>query len=156
MGKSSKLATYAATSDLMRINVTWGKETFKFNLYEELKIDEEQITKEAMEHPNSYAFLNMLLKKLILKVDESKAMMEKTWAKEYARYKQKINPDTQRPYNDDLAKAKADTSPLVKTRRMEYYSYKNDANILEVAVKAFENRGSLIQTISANIRNDNK
>jgi hypothetical protein len=156
MGKPSKLATYAESSSLMRINVSWGKETFKFNLYEELKISEDQITREAKEHPSSYAFLNMLLKKLILQVDASKSLMEKAWSREYAKYKQKINPDTNRPYNDDLAKAKADTSPVVKERRLEYYSYKNDANILEVAVKAFESRGSLIQTISANVRNENK
>lgn len=156
MHKSSKLATFAEASALMKVKVSWGKETFRFNLYDELAINEDKINDEVKNHPTSYAFLNMLYKKLILKADEAKSNMEKTWSREYSRQKRKINPQTGRPTSDDLCKAKADTSPIVKARTEEYYSAKNDATIMEVAVKAFESRASLIQTLSANIRSDNK
>lgn len=156
MRKRSKLVAFAEKSDLMRVDVKWGSERFRFNLYEELAITEGRINEEVKSHPTSYAFLNMLYKKLILKKEHAESVMEKAWSSEYARQKRKINPVTNRPTSDDLAKAKADTSPIVKARTEEYYSAKNDATIMEVAVKAFESRANLIQTLSANIRNDNK
>lgn len=147
---------YSETSSLMDITINWEKQRFKFNLHQELVISEEKINKEVTDQPSSYAFINMLWKKLVLKAEEAKIHWEKTESKEYIRFKKKVNEDTNRPYADDLAKASSKASSLTALAYEEYRKAKNEANTLETCVKAFEMRASLIQTLAANQRSENR
>lgn len=147
---------YSETSDLMDITINWEKQRFKFNLHQELIISEEKINKEVTEQPSSYAFINMLWKKLVLKAEEAKINWEKVESKEYIRYKKKVNADTNRPYSDDFARASSKASSLTGNAYDEYRKAKNESNMLETCVKAFEMRASLIQTLAANQRSENR
>jgi hypothetical protein len=153
---SAKLFNYASKSRLMDISIRWNGEVFKFNLHEELIISEEKINREIKEHANPYAFLKMLHKKLLLRMEEIKMEIEKEKSKTYLRYKNKINDATGKPYNEDYASAKANVSPIVEELQAKYMGIRNDLNSIDTCVSAFEVRKDLLQTLSANARNENR
>lgn len=155
MGKKG-IRYYSETSDLMQITIEWQKERFRFNLFEELRIDSDQLEYEITQQPSSYAFINMLWKKLVLAAEEAKVNWEKAESKEFVRYKKLINDDTGRPYSDDQAKAYAKASRITASAFDIYRDFKNQANVLETCVKGFEMRSGLLQTLSANQRKENR
>jgi len=152
MYKRGKLIEYSTNSAIMNIDIHYGSENFKFNLNEEIKVDENKINQEIKNQPSSYAFLSMLHVKLIRHAQDKKKEMEKMYAKLYVKYKNQIDPKTNRPTNDSLAKEKVINSIRFYELVDEYNRIQFEANVIEVCVKSFEQRYSLIQTLSANIR----
>ena len=59
------LKKYSNSSSLMNIKIKYGEEIFKFNLKEELEINEDKINSELKEQPSIYGFLTLLHKKLM-------------------------------------------------------------------------------------------
>ena len=149
----SRLQKYAQKSSLMDISIALENgEKFRFNLFEELQISEDRLNYEAMDQPSSYAFLGMLFRQLVKVVEDRKLQMQRAWSEAYIDAKESINPDTGRPYSDDMAKAMADVSKDYIEAGKDYTDAKYKAGILETCNNAFETRTSLIQTISANNR----
>lgn len=149
----SKLQKYAQKSSVMAITIILDNgEKFRFNLHEELKISEEKLNFEAIEQSSSYAFLGMLYRRLVKATDDRKMEMTKAWAVAYSSTKGQTNEQTGRPYADDLAKAMADMDDDYIEAVKVYTDAKYKAGMLETCVTAFEQRASLIQTISANNR----
>jgi len=148
---SKKLIQYALKSNLMGVNISYGKEDFSFNLNAELAIDENIINREVKEQPSSYAFLNMLYKKLIRAFKEAEKKMERKHSQLFLKYKQE-KEDSGRSLNNDSVKAKINIDPVYNELWNEFIEAEHQAMVLEVCVKAFEQRVNLIQTLSANIR----
>ena len=151
----AKLQKYAETSTLLEINISFGEESFHFNLFKELIISEEKINEEAIEQASSYAFLSMLHTKVLRVAKDKKAEMEKIYAKKYVNYKTTIDPDTKRPYPKETAKEMATKNPTYQEAIRVYHQAEEEASILWSCVKAFEQRKDLIQTLSANLRKNN-
>lgn len=148
---SKKLIQYALKSNLMGVNISYGKEDFSFNLNAELAIDENIINREVKEQPSSYAFLNMLYKKLIRAFKEAEKKMERKYSQLFLKYKQE-KEDSGRSLNNDSVKAKINIDPVYNELWNEFIEAEHQAMVLEVCVKAFEQRVNLIQTLSANLR----
>lgn len=149
----SRLQKYAQKSNLMDIAITLENgEKFRFNLFQELQISEERLNYEAMDQPSSYAFLGMLYRHMVKVTEDRKLEMEKSKAEAYIDAKETLNPDTGRPYSDDMAKAMAEGDKDYLEAAKAYSEAKFKAGMLETCNKAFESRASLIQTISANNR----
>ena len=147
-----RLNKYALESALMDIKISYGEETFDFNLFKELVIDENKIDSEIKDQPSAYAFLCMLHKKLIrIMKDKEKEAEKKYWAL-FLTYKSEIDPTTNRPNSNDVAEAKATKNREYQDKLQVYYDAELNCNIIETCVKSFEQRYSLIQTLSANIR----
>lgn len=138
----------------MRVKVSFGKELFEFNLNEELIVNENKINTEVKEQPNSYAFLSMLAKKLLRVYKDSEKQMEKKFSELYVKYKKKLNPATQRPYDKDYAYHIANSNPDYQELKDKFLKAKSDYDTIETCVKSFEQRAFLIQTLSANIRKE--
>ena len=149
-----KLKGYARASNIMRINITFGGEQFQFNLADELVVNENRINSEIMEQPTSYAFLTTLLTKLIREKEEAEKNLEVQFSKVYNRYKEKLNELTGRPYDKEYAHHIATANPSVVIKREIFIKAKHDVGIISSAVKSFEQRSFLIQTLSANIRKE--
>lgn len=149
-----KLKDYARTSDIMKFNITFGKETFEFHLGQEMIVDENIINKEIKEQPNSYAFLSMLQKKLLRVMLDAEKEMEKKYSEVYNKYKEKTNNLTGRVYDKDYAQHIANANPKYQERKDLYIKAKADYEQVSSAVKSFEQRAFLIQTLSANIRRE--
>lgn len=148
----SQLIKYAWGSKIMDVSIAYGEEKFKFNLNSEIIIDENRINEEIKEQPSAYAFLGMLHIKLERTMNDKKKEMEKTWAAMYIKFKKEINEQTGRPNSDDLSKEKATNSTRYQTAIDTYHEAKQNAGTIGHCVKSFDQRHSLIQTLSANIR----
>lgn len=148
----NKLITQARNSSLMDIRIVYGKEEITFNLFEEVVVDENKINQEIKNQPSVYAYLNMLYKKLIRVAKSREKEMEKRYANLFVKYKNTLDPLTNRPYNNDIAEERVKKNTIYQKLEREFLDAEHNASILEVCVKAFEQRYSLIQTLSANIR----
>ena len=136
----------------MNITISYGTETFDFNLFKELVIDENKIDSEIKEQPSAYAFLGMLHKKLIrVMKDKEKEAEKKYWAL-FLLYKSQTDSATGKPFSNDVAEAKATKNSEYQEKLQAYFDAELNCNIIETCVKSFEQRYSLIQTLSANIR----
>lgn len=146
------LERYAETSSLMDITVNFGDEKFSFNLFNEVSVDENKINHEIQMQPSTYAFLNMLYKKLVrVAVDKEKQLLKRR-AQLFVKIKSELDPLTNRPYNNDVAEEMVIKNKAYQKTQEEFLEAQDQVNTLEVCVKAFEQRYSLIQTLSANIR----
>ncbi len=148
----SKLQKYAIKSQVMEVYIELGDEVFKFNLNEELQISEERINQETLNQASSYAFLSMVHKKLIKAARDAEMEAKKTRAQQYLNWKQDINPDTDKPYNDEQCSSHAEVSQKYQTALKRWTEIQEKCNVIETCVKSFEMRKDLIQTLSANIR----
>jgi len=150
--KDKKLIQYATRSNLMDINVSYGKEDFSFNLNEELVIDENKINHEAQVQASSYAFLNMLYKKLLRAYKEAQKKMERKEAELFIKYKGEKDESTGKTNANETARMKVLRNPAYDDLYDQFIEAEHQAMIVEVCVKAFEQRVNLIQTLSANLR----
>jgi hypothetical protein len=149
----SKIQRYAKKAQLMEVSVKLGEESFSFNLFEELTITEARINAELFIQPNSYAFVGMLYKRLLAVIDDRKLEATKARATSYLWWKGERN-DFDKPYSDDYCQAQADIDKDYLEKLVALNEAKEKAGILEICVRAFEERKDLIQTISANNRKE--
>jgi hypothetical protein len=152
MIKGKKITEYSSRSELMEINISYGKEDFSFNLNSELVIDENKINHEAQVQPSSYAFLNMLWKKLIRASKQAEKKMEKKEAELFIKYKGTIDETTGKKNANETARARVLVNPAYISLQEQFIEAEHQAMVIEVCVKAFEQRSNLIQTLSANLR----
>ncbi len=149
-----KLVKHARTSGLMNIEIKWQGELIKYNLHEEMVIDPDKITHEALMQPSAYAFLAMLHKKLARHVAQLETEMKREYSRAYIKYKGMNNPKTNRPYSDDLCKEKANISRDYKKAEDTFIEARGQESLIYACVRAFEGRQQMIQTISANTRKE--
>ena len=74
---SKRLKILAKNSSLTNISIQYGKEKIKFNLYEELIVNESRINEELKNQPSYYGFLSLLAVKLKRSMGDKKAELEK-------------------------------------------------------------------------------
>jgi hypothetical protein len=151
MGKLNK---YASESSLMVIDITYKGKRYKFNLYEETRINERRLNQELKTHASSYSFLTMLNNKIIYEFDLLEKDVERTSSKLYVFYKNQISDQTNKPYSDDMCKAKVLSSDTYKKKLHEMLLMKRNKSDLASAIRAFETRKDLMQTLSANVRKE--
>lgn len=149
----SKLKEYQK-SKVNRIKIQYGKETFEFNLFEELKINETIIDRELKEQPSHYGFILLLQKKLTTRFEDLKLERKKIWGELTIKAKSKMQQNTQRPYTDDMCKAWVESHKLYILASQNCIRAKDDADSIFACVKAFEQRKDLLQTISSNRRKE--
>lgn len=154
----SILRKYAKSSKLMNLALEFNGEKIKFNLYKELAIKKASITNEAIEQSQSYGFLVMLLKRLIKKVNDLEVEQEKIFSERFIYY---LTSTKSSYYKAQGRYPAQDTSKHLATKDELYYQAclklnqaKEKKDLIESAVKAFEQRASMIQTISANERKE--
>lgn len=152
MSKDKKLSYYSTRSKLMEISISYGNENFTFNLNEELVIDENKINQEAQMQPSSYAFLNMLYKKLMRSSEAAENRLDKKYSELFIKFKGERDQDSGRQIANETVKAKILTQPSYISLQEKFLEISHQAMILEVCVKSFEQRVNLIQTLSANLR----
>lgn len=147
----SKLNKYASKSELMNMSIKYGDEHFKFNLFEELAINENVINKELRGQTQSQAFLAILHKKLIRLAADKKIELDKQKARVWLKGKKdQINGRV--PTKEDLrAMVDADIKSIKLSQLV--VDLEHQCNLLETCVRTFETRAHMLQTVSANTRN---
>lgn len=133
----------------------YGDEKFVFNLASEVLIDENIINDEIKEQASSFSFLGLLHKKLVRVADEAEANVKKVYAQEYMNNKENLVIDGKKPTAEDLKQYTTASEDYQKSLT-DYYKAKEDADTIGHALKSFEQRAHLIQSISANVRMESK
>jgi hypothetical protein len=151
----SRLNKIASKSDLMNIDISFNGQRYRFNLFEELQVSEASINKEIKSQASSYAFLTQLLVHLEKLSKELEMEQKAAWAKSYSVHKG-TKGDSGRPLTDDLAKALADKSSSYLKAHRAWLNALFQKGVIQKAVISFEQRKDLIQSLSANLRNENK
>lgn len=136
----------------MNIRIKLGSELFKFNLFEELKVDENTINDEIASQPTIQAFLGTLQTKLERIKSDKEAEREKIYASLFVSIKNTVEDSTGRYPSDDLTKQKVIKSGKYQNIVSECNVAKENYNTLRNCVEAFNQRAFLVQTLSANIR----
>lgn len=154
MSKKGKLLQKAENSDLMNISINMNGERLRFNLFEELRIDEKTINKEISEQPSYYAFLAVLVVKLNKKVIDLEKEVNKLYAELFIDYKSDIDPNTNRAYSNDHVDALINTDKGYQRALKKYHGALQDKNIIEACSKAFEQRADLLKSLNANVRKE--
>lgn len=139
----------------MNVDIRYNGQRYRFNLFEELQVSEDSINKELKTQSSSYAFLTQLLVHLEKLSKELEMEQKAAWAKSYSIFKEEKG-NNGRPLTDDLAKAKADKSKTYITAHKAWLNALFQKGIIQKAVVSFEQRKDLIQSLSANLRNENK
>lgn len=141
-------------SSILDISIRYKGDRIKFNLGEELVIDENQINKELKEQPSYYGFLLVLCSKLRRVRDDLKAQHKKVYYKKYIYHKSQTNTESGRITSNDLAEALANNEPDFQAALDKYNKAEEQLGTIESCVRSFEQRSHLIQSISANLRDE--
>lgn len=144
----SKLLQYAESADIMNIKIQYNKQTFAFNLNEELKINEGNLNTNIKGHARSYAFLAMLHVKLVMKHRDQMKIVKRMKDEHMVKYK---------PLYKTVTEAEAvmyKKHPSLKKAEDEMLEMEELKDVIQVCVKAFEARKDLLQSISANVRKE--
>ena len=131
----------------MNLNIRYGKESFKFNLAEELKINEDTIQEDLKTSATRYSFLKMLHTKLIIKARDLDQKRKKTRA-------QRLNK-----LIDEIGAVKRAEIALEKDKQYraaysEWQEMEGQQELIAVCVRSFEQRAELLRTLAANMRQE--
>lgn len=141
-------------SKVNNIRIEYGGKIIQFNLWDEVAINEVVLNKELKKQSSYYGFLLLLHKRLLTAFETTKQERIRNYAQLYLRGKDKIQKGTNRPYNEEMAKAYADAHKSHKILTLECIKLKDNADVIFACVKAFEQRKDLLQTISSNNRKE--
>jgi hypothetical protein len=141
------------TSQVNQINIRYGKEVIKFNLFAEVRIIESQLEKELKYQPSYYGFLLLLHKQLMAEFEKLKHERKRVHGLLYLNAKDR-KATNGRFHSDEGAKAYADSHKRFLRISTQCIKVREDADKIYACVRAFEQRKDLMQTLSSNIRKE--
>lgn len=153
---TKKLKILAKRSTLMDVSIQYGKEKIKFNLFEELQVDEGRINDELKNQPSYYGFLSILMVRLKRSMDDKKSVLDKITKDLFIDFKEGIDKSTGRPYSNDMAEALVAQEEDYQNALKEFQKAEEDFGIIKACVDSFTQRSHLVQSLSANIRKVNE
>lgn len=151
---SKKLNTYVKTSKLLDIRVKVGSGTIKFNLFQELSINTKKINDELKEQPTHFAYLSLAMIKLKRARDIEENLLKKIKDSIFIEYKSDTDPQTGRIYSNDLAESYITQDEEYQEQLEKFLEADNNYQIVKTCVDSFIQRKDLIQTLSANVRQE--
>lgn len=149
-----KILRYSKKSSVLDVSIKYGGEIIRFNLGNELKIDEGRINDELMEQPSYYGFLTLLNNRLERVENDKKAELSKISSKLLIEFKQEKDPTTGRGYSNEVAKALVENQKEYQEALEDYHKAKENKGIISSCVESFNQRSYLLQTLSANVRRE--
>lgn len=150
----SKIKKYIQKSPLMDVKIKYQGEVFRFNLYEELIINEEKLNSEIKDQPSYYGFMGLLLVKLQKQMDDAEAELSKKESRLFIEYKTEINPNTSRENSTDLAEALVKDDDDYQKQLKVLNKIKESVGVMRQCLKSFDQRSHLLQSLSANRRKE--
>jgi len=151
-----KLKGLARKSPIMDVSIIYGTENINFNLADELKILENDLNRELKDQPTHVGFLRLLLVKLNTKMVDAKAELDKVGDELFIEYKDEVDNNTGRPYSKDVAMSYTRSDEGYQEALKHYTKTVENHGIIHACVESFNSRGFLIQTLSANTRDEKK
>ena len=150
--RQSQLKKLIDNSDFSNVSLKINGETIKFNVKDELAINEGIIQRELKDQPSMYAYVGLLHRKVVRYAKDLELEAQRIYAVKFSQYKSKLNPETKRQYNDDLANQKALANEEYNKAMKAFHRAEESAGKLLVVVRAFEQRKDMLQAINTNNR----
>lgn len=142
-----RLIDFIETSRYMTYLIIVGNEKVKVNLNKELIIDEDELTKEVMEHPRILGFLTRVKADLIKEAKRADLNRKRIKAK-------RIDAIIQNGSSISGAKEKVESDKRYIVAVKEAIEAEYNRDTLEGILESFRHRKDLIQTLSANVRSE--
>lgn len=147
-----RLAHYTK-SKILDIRIRYNGELIVFNLATELRIQRVMLNENLKKQPTYYGFCLLLHKKLLAIFEQLKSDREAAYGRLFLKAKS-TKVMNGRPYSDDAAKAYVESHKEFTGITTQCIKARQDADIVWAAVKGFEQRKDLLQSISSNVRNE--
>jgi hypothetical protein len=146
----SGLSKYAGKSPIMNIKIRYKDEIFKFNLNEEMRVDEGHVNQKIKSHIRGHAFLNVLAVKLKIQYSQAKKALARHESSLLMKFKEK---------GRTIAEAESlmyKKHPELQKQEDELLALEEFKDTIDACLKSFEMRKDLLQSLSANVRRENK
>lgn len=154
MAKKSINSLIEGTS-ILELEVEIDNKKYTIDMRKELEISEGTVTVALKLQPTHYAFLATLHRRALVLKREREGRVNKIYSTLFSKYKSDYDPvKYPRGINNDLVNAKVERNLKYIKAKKELDAITSQVDILEVYVRAFEQRSSLIQTLSANMRKE--
>lgn len=135
------------------ISIRYEKESIRINVAQAARIREADIEGEIKNQPSYYAFLFMLHKRLLTKFELLKLKRKSLFSRLYAEAKDRTGKNG-RPLSETAVKAWVEGRKQYLQASEKCIRARDEADQLQAAVRAFEQRKDLLQTLSSNIRKE--
>lgn len=146
----SKLKKYAQESSIMKLKIKYNGQTFAWDMFEELQIKESALNAHVKGHTVSYAFLSMLHVKLKIKFRDEQKRVKRLKDTYMAKYAGTAGLKT----NTQIEAFMYSKHKDLQQAEDELLHIEELKDMLEVCVKAFEQRKDMLQSLSANLRRE--
>lgn len=138
---------------VLNIHINYNGEKISFNLASELRINYDDINGNLKTQPGYYGFCLLLHKRLLGNFERLKMERDSVYGRLFLKAKEtKLMGN--RPFSDDASKAWVESHKEYKQITLDCIKAREDADVIQAAVKGFEQRKDLLQSISSNIRNE--
>lgn len=134
------------------VSIRYNGELVKFNLAKELRIMEHSINNEIKKQPTKYGFCLLIHKGLLTRFELLKSKRDKIYGRLF--FKAKGQSLRGRPLSDDLCKQWVLKHDQYIQVTRECIKAKDSVDKIYACIRAFEQRASLMQTISSNTRSE--
>jgi len=139
-------------SSIMEVVIKYNGEVIEFDLAKELKINEDIIDDELKKQPSHFGFLLMLQAKLKKKFSEALGKKKRIQSDIWIDLKGTTNPVTGAKYQKEDIQAIVETDEDYCRAQKAVDKVASEVDIMEAAIRSFEQRSHLLQTLSANAR----
>lgn len=141
-------------SSINIISIRYEKEDININLARAAKISEQSMEAEIKGQPSYYFFLFSLHKKLLTKFELLKLQRKSTYGRLYAMAKDRKSSSTGRYLSEAAVKAWVESHKKYLKASENCIRVRDQADQVLGAVRAFEQRKDLMQSLSANLRKE--
>lgn len=143
------------STNALDLTVEIDGKSYTIDMRKELEISETTITQALKNQPTHYAFLSTIHKRALVIKREKERNLDRTYSSLYSKYKSDYDPvKYPRGLNNDLVAAKVEKNIKYIKAKKAVEAIVSQVDLLESYVRAFEQRSSLIQTLSANMRKE--
>jgi hypothetical protein len=130
------------------LTVVFKGNTYEVDLDKELSIDPNLIDSSLSNSPSNYALLCMIRDRLVNKRDSLEKEKDLAYSKAWIYYK-----ESNSRISNEMASHKAEVNPAYQGALKRYMKASMKASKMISLCRAYENRESILRTISANLRN---
>lgn len=149
-----KLVKHIESSKLMEVVIKYDNEIVKFNLLEELTINENRIIRELKEVPSAQGFIDLLVSKKSKDRDKLELKIRNERGKLFKKVKSKTDKITGRAISNELAESMVDSDGTILLLETKLINLKSEVKDLISIKDAFSTRASMLQSINANLRKE--
>lgn len=133
------------------LTITYEGKPYKVSVKDLLSIDEDQLLQSIENTPMYMGYLSLLKNKLTRKFADKKLKLQKYIGDLYILVKE--DPDWEKPPTEKHVESTINSNESIMDQKREINDLEKDIELLEGLIEALRHKVSLIQTLSANLRN---